>query len=179
MRSMVATILSIRTGLAACWAAALGGPPRFTEEDGGEPSVVRMHSGNGLPEDMNCRANACFDQALVDVGLATDARLRQVWTTTSRGLRPPRWPAIIIPPATCPQGSAFRTGLGTASSTTARESVSDWRYGLLPAASVNKGFLSANKKSPPAAAVTQPVVKRRRGHNRIRRLGHCRGYILY
>ena len=46
-----------------------------------------MHSGNGPHQEMDRRAIACFDQALVDVGFAKEARLRQVlhdyfaWTT--------------------------------------------------------------------------------------------------
>jgi hemoglobin len=96
--------------LAAYWAEALGGPTAYSEEYGDETSVVRMHSGNGPHEDMDRRAIACFDQALVDVGFAADDRLRQVlhdyfaWatrTTMSRyhvsaddvpvGLSIPRW----------------------------------------------------------------------------------------
>ncbi|HET9344359.1 MAG TPA: hypothetical protein VFO05_01555 [Candidatus Limnocylindrales bacterium] len=69
-----------------------------------------MHSGNGRHEEMGRRAIACFDQALEDAGLATDAALRQAlhdyfaWATTTSmarypdsaadvptGLRTPRW----------------------------------------------------------------------------------------
>jgi hemoglobin len=48
-----------------------------------------MHSGNGKHDEMDRRAIACFDQALVDAGLADDAALRQVlhdyfaWATTT------------------------------------------------------------------------------------------------
>lgn len=96
--------------LAAYWGEALGGPSRYSETYGDETSVVRLHSGNGPHEEMDRRAIACFDQALVDVGLDRDARLRQVlydyfaWatsTTMSRyhrstddvpdGLRIPHW----------------------------------------------------------------------------------------
>jgi hemoglobin len=96
--------------LAAYWAEALGGPPTYSETCGDETSVVRMHSGNGPHEDMDSRAITCFDQALADVGLAGDDRLRQVlhdyfaWATTTTmsryhrsaddvpdGLRIPRW----------------------------------------------------------------------------------------
>ena len=75
--------------LAAYWAEALGGPGRYSEAYGDETSVVRMHSGNGPHEDMDRRAIACFDQALVDVGLARNEALRQVlhdyfaWATTT------------------------------------------------------------------------------------------------
>jgi len=64
--------------LAAYWAEALGGPARYSESCGDETSVVRMHSGNGLHDEMDRRAIACFDAALVDVGLDRDERLRQV-----------------------------------------------------------------------------------------------------
>jgi hemoglobin len=65
--------------LAAYWAEALGGPTTYSAAYGDETSVLRMHSGNGGPhEEMDRRAIACFDQALVDVGLADDDRVRQV-----------------------------------------------------------------------------------------------------
>ena len=75
--------------LAAYWAEALGGPATYSALYGDETAVVRMHSGNGPHEEMDRRAIACFDQALVDVDLADDDRLRQVlhdyfaWTTTT------------------------------------------------------------------------------------------------
>ena len=96
--------------LAAYWAEALGGPTSYSDSCGDETSVVRMHSGNGPHEEMDRQAIACFDQALADVGLASDNRLRQVlhdyfaWATTTAmnrfhrsvddvpgGLRIPRW----------------------------------------------------------------------------------------
>jgi hemoglobin len=96
--------------LAAYWAESLGGPTTYSDCYGDETTVVRIHSGNGLHEEMDRRAIACFDQALVDIGLAGDDRLRQVlydyfaWatlTTMSRyhrsaedvpdGLHIPRW----------------------------------------------------------------------------------------
>jgi hemoglobin len=75
--------------LAAYWAEALGGPPAYSEHFGDETSVVRIHSGNGPHEEMDRRAILCFDQALTDVGLDHDERLRQVlhdyfsWATTT------------------------------------------------------------------------------------------------
>jgi hemoglobin len=95
--------------LAAYWAEALGGPAGYSDAYGDETSVVRTHSGNGVHEEMDRRAIACFDQGLVDAGLAEDDPLRQVlhdyfaWATTSvnryhespddvpDGLRIPRW----------------------------------------------------------------------------------------
>jgi hemoglobin len=74
--------------LAAYWAEALGGPPTFSDQYGDETSVVQIHSGHGLHVEMDQRAIACFDAALVDTGLANDDRLRGVlhdyfaWATT-------------------------------------------------------------------------------------------------
>ena len=74
--------------LAAYWAEALGGPAMYSDQYGDETSVVRIHSGNGVHEEMDQRAIACFDQALEDVGLNRDERLRRVlhdyfaWATT-------------------------------------------------------------------------------------------------
>lgn len=95
--------------LAAYWAEALGGPRTYSERYGDETRVVKMHSGNGVHEEMDRRAIVCFDLALADVGFADDP-LRQVlhdyfaWatnTTMSRyhqsadevpsGLAIPRW----------------------------------------------------------------------------------------
>ncbi len=96
--------------LAAYWGEALGGPATYSRRYGDETSVVRMHSGNGPHEEMDARAIACFDQALLDVGVAPETRLHQVlhdyfaWATTTTmarhpasakdvpaGLRIPRW----------------------------------------------------------------------------------------
>jgi len=95
--------------LAAYWAEALGGPSTYSGTYGDETSVVRIHSGNGLHEEMDRRAITCFDQALEDVGLTADP-LRNVlhdyfaWATTTtmsryhqssdevpHGLTIPRW----------------------------------------------------------------------------------------
>ena len=96
--------------IAAYWGEALGGPPTYTDTYGDESFVVRIHSGNGPHEDMDRRAIACFDRALVDADLAGDERLRTVlhdyfaWATTTTmsryhdsadevpdGLEIPRW----------------------------------------------------------------------------------------
>lgn len=95
--------------LAAYWCEAWGGSALYSARLGSHSSVVRTHSGNGLHEDMDRRAIACFDQALADVGVA-DAELRRVlhdyfaWATTQAmaaypdraqtvpdGLSLPRW----------------------------------------------------------------------------------------
>ena len=96
--------------LAAYWAEAFGGPDTYSSSYGDETSVVRMHSGNGPHDEMDRRAIACFDLALIDAGLAADERLRGVlhdyfaWATTTTmaryhgsaadvpdGLPIPRW----------------------------------------------------------------------------------------
>jgi hemoglobin len=75
--------------LAAYWAEALGGAPKYSTAYGTETAVVRMHSGNGPHEEMDRRAIACFDEALDDVGFADDDPVRQAlhayfaWATTT------------------------------------------------------------------------------------------------
>ena len=60
--------------LAAYWAEALGGPTTYSDTYGDETSVVRIHSGNGVHEEMDQRAIACFEEALDDVGLTDPVR---------------------------------------------------------------------------------------------------------
>jgi hemoglobin len=75
--------------LAAYWTEALGGPTAYSDLYGDETSVVRIHSGNGIHEEMDQRAIACFDQALEDTGLASNEQLRRIlhdyfaWATTT------------------------------------------------------------------------------------------------
>jgi hemoglobin len=74
--------------LAAYWGEALGGPVAYSGMYGDETYVVRLHSGNGPHEEMDRRAIACFDEALVDIGLAEGDGLYSVlhdyfaWATT-------------------------------------------------------------------------------------------------
>ena len=96
--------------LAAYWVEALGGPRLYSGRYGDETTVVKMHSGKGEHDEMDRRAIACFDQALIDCGLARDEALRKVlhdyfsWATTTTmaryhesadevpdGLAIPRW----------------------------------------------------------------------------------------
>jgi hemoglobin len=84
--------------LAAYWAEALGGPSTYSSAYGDETSVVQIHSGNGEHEEMDQRAIACFDQALVDVGFAPDQPVAQAlhdyfaWATTTTMARYPDSP---------------------------------------------------------------------------------------
>ena len=61
--------------LAAYLGQALGGPPTYTSSMGTESEVVRLHSGNGLHEEMDQLALAAWDGALADCGLHRDAEL--------------------------------------------------------------------------------------------------------
>ena len=95
--------------LAAYWGESLGGPTTYTDRYGDETFVVRLHSGNGLHQEMDRRAIICFDGALSDVDFA-DEQVGPVlhdyfaWATTTtmsryhrdaadvpEGLRIPRW----------------------------------------------------------------------------------------
>jgi hemoglobin len=79
--------------LAAYWAEALGGPTTFTAVLNDETTVLRMHAGNGSHPVLDQHAVACFDLALVDVGL-TQEPLRGVlhdyfaWSTDRMGRHP-------------------------------------------------------------------------------------------
>jgi hemoglobin len=87
--------------IAAYWAEALGGPAVYSNQYGDETFVERIHSGNGQHEEMDQRAIACFDQALEDVGLDRDERLRSVlhdyfaWATTTTMARYPSSPEEV------------------------------------------------------------------------------------
>lgn len=94
--------------LAAYWAQVLGGPPAYTDGDGTESSVLRMHAGNGDMSDLGRRFVACFDAAMDDVPLPADPEFRRamhdymVWAVDrvlthedrariADGLAVPRW----------------------------------------------------------------------------------------
>lgn len=73
----------------AAWAPATKGvrpsgqvvltpPGPCIERYGNETTVVKIHGGNSPHDEMDQRAIACVDQALVDAGLDDDDRLRQV-----------------------------------------------------------------------------------------------------
>ena len=97
--------------LAAYWGEALGGPAAYSEALRGRDQVVRIHSGNGEHDDMDRRAIDCFDQALDDVGLSADERLRQAlhdyfaWATTTAMARYPESPDDVPDGLSIPQWS--------------------------------------------------------------------------
>jgi hemoglobin len=97
--------------LAAYWAEALGGPSTYSDTYGDETSVVRRHSGNGVHEEMDRRAIACFDQALEDEGLTSNEPLRQAlhdyfaWATTTTMARYPESPDAVPDDLSIPRWS--------------------------------------------------------------------------
>jgi hemoglobin len=97
--------------LAAYWTEALGGPPAYSGAFGDETQVVRIHSGNGVHDEMDRRAVACFDQALDDVGLSPNERLHQVlhdyfaWATSAAMARYPESPDDVPAGLSIPQWS--------------------------------------------------------------------------
>lgn len=60
----------------------------YSQSYGDETAVLRMHSGNGVHEEMDRRAQACFQQALDDVGFSDEQPVRAAleacfaWATT-------------------------------------------------------------------------------------------------
>lgn len=62
--------------LAAYWAEALGGPPRFSESCGGQSAVLYLHSETGAEPDLGARFLACFVAALDDANLPADPEFR-------------------------------------------------------------------------------------------------------
>src|SRR5215470_9044267 len=99
--------------LAAYWAEALGGPSMYSESYGDETAVVRIHSGNGVHNEMDRRAIACFDQALLTSDWPTTLRCDKYCTTTSLGRPRQPWPATTGPLTMCLTVSPFRAGRGT------------------------------------------------------------------
>lgn len=62
--------------LAAYWAEALGGPPRYTATFGGHLAVAVLHAGQEMEPGLGDRFVACFVAAADDAGLPSDPRLR-------------------------------------------------------------------------------------------------------
>jgi hemoglobin len=62
--------------LAYYWAEVLGGPPRYSRTLGGHSGMLGIHAGEGAPDDMGDRFEACFVQAMDDAGLPDDPELR-------------------------------------------------------------------------------------------------------
>ena len=92
--------------LAAYWAEALGGPAMYSDSYGDETSVVKTHSGNGVHDEMDRRAIACFDQALDDVGLAAAA-----WIALAQGAPHRGQQRLLERPAAAEQFTLRRTAI--------------------------------------------------------------------
>jgi hemoglobin len=53
-----------------------GGPPAFSETCGDQSSVLTLHAGNGMGEDIGERFVSCFVAAADDAGLPADPEFR-------------------------------------------------------------------------------------------------------
>jgi hemoglobin len=62
--------------LASYWAEVFGGPPVFTEDCGGQSSMLGMHAHMGMQADLGDRFLACFVAAADDAGLPEDPEFR-------------------------------------------------------------------------------------------------------
>jgi hemoglobin len=63
--------------LAHYWAEVLGGPPRYSSTLGGHSGMLAIHAGQGAPDDMGDRFEACFVQAMDDAQLPDDPEFRK------------------------------------------------------------------------------------------------------
>ncbi len=91
--------------LAAYWSEQLGGPAAYTESVSDYSNVVRLHSGDGLHEQMDGRAVAAFVLALDEVAIPTDPRLRfqlVAWFTWATAVLNHRWTAPDDVPSDLP-----------------------------------------------------------------------------
>lgn len=62
--------------LAGYVAEVMGGPPRYSRLGGDQPTLLRMHAGNGDMTDLGARFVSCFVAAADDAGLPADAEFR-------------------------------------------------------------------------------------------------------
>ncbi len=62
--------------LAAYWAEVFGGPPGYSVSLGGHSGMLSIHAGEGAPDEMGDRFEACFVQAIDDAELPTDPEFR-------------------------------------------------------------------------------------------------------
>ena len=63
--------------LAAYWAEVFGGPPRYSESLGGHSGMLTIHAGEGAPDELGDRFEACFVQAIDDAELPGDPEFRR------------------------------------------------------------------------------------------------------
>jgi hemoglobin len=82
--------------LAAYWAEVLGGSPRYSHDLGGHSGMLSIHAGEGAPDSLGDRFEACFVQAMDDAQLPADPDFRKAmgdymhWATREvNGYSPP------------------------------------------------------------------------------------------
>ena len=91
------------------WAEVLGGPPRFSEQCSDQPSVLRMHAGNGDMSDLGERFARCFSAAMDDAQLPDDPAFREAmnaymrWAVDAVALAHPDGADGIAPSAAMPR----------------------------------------------------------------------------
>jgi hemoglobin len=80
--------------LAMYWVESLGGPDDYSRTIGDESFVLRIHSGNGVHQEMDDLAEACFALALDDAKLPENEALRKTlkdyfhWATQAMSAYP-------------------------------------------------------------------------------------------
>ena len=95
--------------LAAYLSEVFGGPDIYSRQLGGQPYMIGLHCGNGIPDGWAERFTACFVAAIEDAGLPSDPEFRAAlraymeWATADvhrrsaegagspHDLRMPRW----------------------------------------------------------------------------------------
>jgi hemoglobin len=93
--------------LADYWGEALGGPPLFTENFGGQEAMIRLHAGQGAESDLGDRFVACFVAAVESARLPEDPELRAAlaaymkWATDDVVAYSPK-DAVVPPGLTVP-----------------------------------------------------------------------------
>jgi hemoglobin len=90
--------------LAAYWAEALGGPPRFSELIGDHSAMLQIHAGTGAEDDMGARFVDCFVKAAEDAHLPEDREFRAALRSYME------W-AVADVMSYAPQGSRVPSGL--------------------------------------------------------------------
>ena len=63
--------------LGAYWGEVLGGPPTYSTRYSDQPSILRLHAGNGDMTDLGRRFVECFVAAADDAALPADPEFRR------------------------------------------------------------------------------------------------------
>jgi len=62
--------------LAYYWAEVFGGPPRYSQSDGGHSAMLSIHANQGAMDDLGRRFVTCFVKAADDAQLPDDPEFR-------------------------------------------------------------------------------------------------------